>query len=160
MKAKILHKKNIIMIAFLVLVVIPTTYAIFKYKIVGSGALDAAEWSVALNQNGQNNNLSVVPDPNGTTASYTINVRSDSEVDVTYTIVIDNLPSGTSVSLDGGNYVPESNNKVILSNVGTIPYTDTIRTRSHIIRFKAASTATAVTNQEISINVVMKQALQ
>ena len=44
-----------------------------------------------------------------------------------------------------------------LSNVGSIPYSDSVRTRSHIIRFKAGSTAMVVSNQEVSINVVMKQ---
>ena len=159
MKDIVLHKRNIIIIALVLLFVFPATYAIYKKMVFGTGLVNAAEWSVALNQTGQNNNLSVVPDPNGTTASYTVNVRSDSEVDVTYSIVISNLPSGTSVSLDGGNYHQETNNQVILSGVGSIPYNDSIRTRSHVVRFKAGSNAAVVSNQEVSINVVMNQTL-
>ena len=158
MRNKILQKKNIVFAIIVVLFfMIPTTYAIFKDKLSGNGSLTLATWNVELNQSNINDHLSIISSPNETVASYTVNINSISEVSIIYSIVVDNLPSGVSVSLDGVNYESGYNHKVIFSNIGTIPYDDATKTRQHTLYFKAASNATYVTDSEVNVNVEAKQ---
>ena len=158
MKDKLLQKKKAILILLLVVLMFPITYALNKNGLLGFGRVSLASWNVTLNQTNENNSLAIVPDPDGTVASYNVNIVNTSEVSITYNIVIDNLPSGTSVALgSGGQYIPESNNKVTFSNVEVIPYNDQNKNRTHTLYFKAASNATLVSNREIDINVVVKQ---
>ena len=157
MEKKKIRKKEIIVIAFAIVLFIPITYAILKNKILGNGNLTLATWNVTLNQSNTNNSLSIAPEPNEMIASYTVNINSVSEVSVIYSIIINNLPSGVSVSLDGENYEPEDNRKVVFSNVGTIPFNDATKSRQHTLYFKASTGATYVNNNEVNINVEVKQ---
>ena len=156
MRNKLLQKKSIVIILVLMFM-IPTTYAVFKDKVLGNSSLTLAKWNVTLNQSNVNNSLSIVPEPNEMTASYTVNINSISEVSIIYSIVVDNLPSGVSVSLDGVNYEPEDNHKVVFSNIGTIPYNDATKERQHTLFFKATSNATYVDDSEVSVNVEVRQ---
>ena len=156
MRNKLLQKKSIVIILVLMFM-IPTTYAVFKDKVLGNSNLTLAKWNVTLNQSNVNNSLSIVPEPNEMTASYTVNINSISEVSIIYSIVVDNLPSGVSVSLDGVNYEPEDNHKVVFSNIGTIPYNDATKERQHTLFFKATSNATYVDDSEVSVNVEVRQ---
>ena len=65
--------------------------------------------------------------------AYTVNITSTSEVDIIYSIIVDNVPSGVTVSLDNGNFTLPTNNKVIFANVSTINYSDVNKTKSDII---------------------------
>jgi len=153
-----------IIISILVtLFIIPMSYAIYRSYSTGGVTSAAASWNVSLNQNNVNNNLTIIPGENGTTASYTINITSNSEVDVIYSIVIENLPSGVSISLDDGSFVAannnNNNNKVVFTDVGTILYSDANKNKSHVITIKANSNTQYVNNQEIDVNVIARQAL-
>ena len=149
----------IIISILVILFIIPMSYAIYRsYSTVG-GTIATASWNVSLNQNNVNNNLTIISGENGTTASYTINITSNSEVDVIYSIVIENLPSGVSISLDDGSFVAANNNKVVFTDVGTILYSDANKNKSHVITIKANSNTQYVNNQEIDVNVIARQAL-
>lgn len=149
----------IIISILVIFFIIPMSYAIYRsYSTVG-GNIATASWNVSLNQNNVNNNLTIIPGENGTTASYTINITSNSEVDVIYSIVIENLPSGVSISLDDGSFVAANNNKVVFTDVGTILYSDANKNKSHVITIKANSNTKYVNNQEIDVNVIARQAL-
>ncbi len=159
-KKKVLKILSIMVLTSLFL--IPVVFAIYRSSILGDGSLSTANWQVSINQTNENGNLSIVPGTNqseGTTASYAVNITSNSEVDAVYSIVIDNLPTGVGVSLDGGSFVQEVNNTVVFSSVGTILYNDSNKTRRHVLTFKAASGASVVNNQSIDVNVIAKQAL-
>lgn len=149
----------IIISILVILFIIPMSYAIYRSYSTGGATIAAASWNVSLNQNNVNNNLTIIPGENGTTASYTINITSNSEVDVIYTIVIENLPSGVSISLDDGSFVAANNNKVVFTDVGTILYSDANKNKSHVITIKANSNTQYVNNQEIDVNVITRQAL-
>ena len=149
----------IIISILVILFIIPMSYAIYRSYSTGGGNIATASWNVSLNQNNVNNNLTIIPGENGTTASYTINITSNSEVDVIYSIVIENLPSGVSISLDDGSFVAANNNKVVFTDVGTILYSDANKNKSHVITIKANSNTQYVNNQEIDVNVIARQAL-
>lgn len=149
----------IIISILVIFFIIPMSYAIYRSYSTGGGNIATASWNVSLNQNNVNNNLTIISGENETTASYTINITSNSEVDVIYSIVIENLPSGVSISLDDGSFVAANNNKVVFTDVGTILYSDANKNKSHVITIKANSNTQYVNNQEIDVNVIARQAL-
>lgn len=159
MKNKVITFKFILLIFLIVLIVIPCSYGIFKKKQNGITQTDLATWTVTLNESEEPNYLSILPDPDGTEASYDINITSQAEVDIVYTIIIDNLPSETSVSLDNGTYVKEENHKVIFSDVSIIAYNANTKTKTHMLTFKASSSAGYVDDQEVNITVIARQSL-
>ena len=156
-------KRKILIIAILALVlcffVIPGSLAIYRNIANKNNNVASAQWNVVLNQSNVNNYISVVAGDNTSSASYTVNITSTSEVDITYSIVVDNVPTGVTVSLDNGSFQTPSNNTVIFSNVSTINYSDVNKTKSHSLTFKAAAGTTYVTDNEIDIDVVARQLL-
>ena len=152
-----LNKKAIIIvISIIALIVIPSTYAVFKSTSNHNGIIALAEWSVTLNST-DNDHLVIVPNPINTTASYTITITNTSEVDITYDIVISNLPSGVSVALDERTPILEDNNTVVISNAGTLSYVPNNNTKSHTLIFSAGSSTDYVTNKRVNIDVIAKQ---
>ena len=149
---------NIVILIVLVMFFVTSfSYAIY----VGNGHLNgdivSADWNVSLNQTGINNYLSVVA--NGGTATYNLNIVSNSSVDVVYSIVLSNLPTGVSVKLDNAQNFTEqsSSHEIIFSNAGSINYTGNQITKTHTLTFKADIGASIVENQQISVDVIARQ---
>ena len=86
MKEKFLKNKKIIMIVAFLLIVIPASYALLKSIAVANGNIVAATWNVTVNESG-NNYMSIAASPMDIEASYTIDVTSQSQVDMIYSIV-------------------------------------------------------------------------
>jgi hypothetical protein len=151
-----MHNKmfEIVILIYLVSVFsIPSTLGIYKRATSSSQILNLADWSVDLDQTGVTGSVQVTEgDANGST--YTLNVVSDSEVDVIYDITISNIPSGVLVKLDAGSYAPE-NSTVTFTNAGTILYGDGPNT--HTLTFKANTGATLVSNRTINVDVDFRQ---
>ena len=156
-KRRVLRILSFVVLASLFLM--PVVFALFRNSLSGNGTLSTAGWQVSINQQNENDNLSVVPGVSASSANYRVNITSNSEVDAIYSIVVDGLPVGVSVAIDGGTPVQPVNNQVIFSNVGTIYYTDSVKTKRHTLTFAAASGTTLVNNQTININVIARQAL-
>lgn len=153
-------KKRIIAIAIVIVgivsFVIPLSRAVFKNTSSASGTISTADWSVALNQTGISSSISTLKgDANGT--DYTLKLVSDSEVDVTYSITISNIPSGVDVKLNGGSFQSPSNGTITFNNAGTIAYTGSPEEVTRTITFKANSGATVVNAQQVTISVDFKQ---
>lgn len=150
-----------VLIFFIVifLFLVSSTYAISRSNASVSGSVAAATWNVSLNQTGVNNTINI--SPNAAAVSYTLNVRNDSEVDVVYSIVISNLPSGIEVELDNdGNYeTQDANNTITFTDAGTILYSSQSHEKSHTLNFRAVSGAQNVSNREVDIDVIVRQAL-
>ena len=126
-------KIRIILIAITALIFVYSSFAIYKNNSRANLLTTAATWDVSLN------------------------ITSQSEVDMLYNIVIDDLPSGVSVKLDNGSFIPESSGEVIFNNAGSILYSDVNKTKTHTLTFKAASGTSYVANEEININVITRQ---
>ena len=159
MNDKIITVKFIVSVCLLPLIIIPFSYAVFKNTQSGISQANLATWTVTLSEPEENNYLSILPGPSGTEASYDINITSQAEVDIIYTIVIENLPSGVSVSLDSNTFIPEENNKVIFSDVYVITHNANTKTKTHTLTFKAASNTSQVNEQEVDIDVIARQKL-
>ena len=147
--------KLIALVCLLILFCVPSTLSLIKRIIGSSGMINTATWSVALNQTGVNNSLQVMYD--NLNANYTLNVTSTSDVDVQYTIVVRNIPSGVEVKLDNGSFQTPSNNVVTFNNAGSIYYSDVSKEKTHILTFKANNGATVVNNQTVTVDVDFKQ---
>lgn len=131
------------------------SFALFRGGTQAAGSIATAEWSVTRNQSASGDSLEIMRQV--TTDTYTLSVRNDSEVDVKYNVIIDNLPDGVKVSLDGGSYQTEVNNSITFTNVGRINYNAATKTRNHTLTFSAEPNAEIVSNQEIDIDVVFIQ---
>lgn len=147
--------KLIALVCLLILFCVPSTLSLIKRIIGSSGMINTATWSVALNQTGVNNSLQVMYD--NLNANYTLNVTSTSDVDVQYTIVVRNIPSGVEVKLDNGSFQTPSNNVVTFNNAGSIYYSDVSKEKTHVLTFKANNGATVVNNQTVTVDVDFKQ---
>ena len=134
-----------------------TTKAIFRTSAVTQGNVVTANWNVGMTE-GTDNELSVIS-KEMKSDSYTFKVSSNSEVDVTYKIVLTNVPAKVLVKLDNGSYQGTDTGTITIDPAGTILYSDTEKEVTHTLFFKALEGATAVTNLEIGMDVVISQTL-
>lgn len=149
-------KMQIITVLFIItLFLIRSTFALFRNSLASVSSTTLASWNVTLEQGGVNNDVSIIPGIQ--TDSYALNIKSLSEVDITYDIIISNLPSGVSIDIDGVAAPPAINNVVTITNAGTILYNASEKMNTHILTFSAASNATVVNNQTVTVNVIAKQ---
>ena len=148
--------KLTVILFILALLIVRSSFSLFKESLAGNSSMLSAEWNVTLEQNGVNNNLIVIPGIYNDT--YTLNVKSLSEVDMGYDVVLSNLPSGIEASIDGTNFTPANNGTITFTNVGTIPHNSNnngIDTKT--ITLRGTNGATIVNNQVVSVNVITKQ---
>lgn len=147
-----MKKKILVIVVLLVFIsIISYTLAIYRERNSGTATIRGANWSVSTSGN---NSLNLTA---GSTANYTLTVTNDSEVDVVYDIELTNLPSGIKVKLDSGSYITESNNKITISNAGTLLYGAS--PKNHILTFTTDLESGVVTDQSVGINVKFKQKL-
>lgn len=156
MKKKRKLKKKFIVFFLLYFVLISSifiirTFSKYSGSINKTGNTSVAEWDVSAN----------IPDATITVApvdeeTYNLTVTSNSEVSVSYSMKVSNLPARTYVSVDGGKYSNGGNN-ITLSNVGTIKASDSIKTKTHTLKFKTAPEVTESTNRNVTIDVIFKQ---
>ncbi|MBR2678610.1 MAG: hypothetical protein IKE63_04255 [Bacilli bacterium] len=156
-------RKKIIVILLLPVLILVTfcamkTFGLLRSSGSATGSLITAEWSVSRNQSESTDSIEVIPEMS--TDTYTLTVTSSSEVDVTYAVIINNLPTGVVVKFgDEANYRTPTNGTVRIDNAGTINYNDAVKTKTHTITFRATSSAQTVSDREIDIDVLFKQTL-
>ena len=128
------------------------TFALMRSSNNVGGSVDAATWSVTRNYSQSGDSIDIYK--GGITDSYTLTVQSNSEVDVLYRIVIDNLPSGVVVDIDNtGFQTPSAGGTLIIENANTvINYNDVSKTKTHILTFKANNDAVLVYNAQLFVN--------
>ena len=144
-----------IIIFTILFVFVSSSYAVLKGKTNMSGNIQLASWNVYLNQTGVNNNLTIVP--NSLTANYTLNITSIADVDIKYSVIVKSLPEGVEIAFDGGEFQTQVNNTITFTDVGLILYTDTEKSKSHTLTFRADINAEAVLEQGVDIDVSVKQ---
>lgn len=128
-----------------------SSLAIYKNSGTGNAGTVTAVWDVSASSTSSTIDLVA-----GSTTTYTFTVNNDSDVPVTYSIEISNLPTGIQAKLDTRNYIHESNNKIVISPAGELGYTGTTQ-RTHTLTFNTPLSSSEVSNQPISINVIFSQ---
>ena len=136
---------------------VPFSKAIFKSLGSSTSNMTASKWEVSLNQTGINNNVSLVSGVG--TEDFTLKVRSNSEVDAKYSIVIGNIPSGVEISLDGGNYATPTDGTITFTNAGTILYSSNNKEKTHTLTFRTGTGTSTVSNRELTVDVIIEQFL-
>ena len=132
------------------------TFALYRNSKGSSGSMVTATWNVTRSQSQSGDSLEVYA--GGETDSYTLTVQSNSEVDVKNNIIIDNLPSGVEVDIDNTGYLTPTAGVLTIENNNTvINYNDAVKTKTHVLTFKAEAGSTLVDNQEIDIDVEFRQ---
>ena len=153
-----MKKKLTIVVVILLVIVVATishhTYAMYRSKSTGTATISTATFSVEAISNTTSINVTA----GSTEAAYALTVKNNSEVNVTYTIQITNLPSGMKVKLDSGSYVTESSGTITFSNVGDLMVGGTT-TKNHTLTFTTPLSSSAVSAQQANINVEFKQKL-
>ena len=151
-------KKIIFVIPILLLLVFCAmqSFGILKSSGQTTKAVPTAIWSVSRNHSSSSDSLDLIKGQGGD--DYTLTVESASEVDVTYSVIISDLPAGVEVDLDGVTY-PQSNNVIRIDDIDIIYYSDQDKTRTHTLTFRATNSATVVSDQEIDIDVEFSQVI-
>ena len=155
-----MHNKNIELIVLVYLLLsfcVPSTLGIYKNSATSTQSISTSSWNVSLNQaNISPNVTATIGAVNGST--YTLKLVNDSEVNVSYSITISNIPSNVDVMIDGGSYLTPSNNgTVTIPNAGTINYTGSSVEVTRTLTFRANNGASLVNNQQVTIDVDFKQ---
>ena len=138
----------------------PPSYSILRETGDSDSTIATADWIVTLEQAGVNNNVTVVPE--NATGTYILNIKSLSKVDVTYDIVLSNLPAGVDASIDGVNFPTVTSGTVTFSNAGTILVSSQNKTNSHTLTFRGTDGSLYENNpinQVVNIDVYAKQTL-
>lgn len=147
-----------IAILLLVVVIVPSSIALLRRSVSGTGSLRSAKWNVDLIED-NDNSLEVIRGELSND-TYTFTVTNDSEVDVVYKIILSNVPSNVQVKLDEGGFQDPTNGTITIDPAGTLLYSAQGSEQTHTLTFKALSGA-AVTNtaEQIQLDVVMSQKL-
>ena len=146
------NKLKLIVLLFIFgLFLMRSSFALFRNSLAIDHATDLAEWDVTLEQDGINNSLTVIPGLESST--YTLNVKSLSEVDIKYPVNITNLPSGIEASINGVDFYPEVNGVITFPNEFTILFGSLTKINTHTLTFRGTNNSTYVNNQAVSVNV-------
>lgn len=148
-----MKKKLIIILLISFCCVTSFTYSLYRLNTMGSTSIGTATFSVSMA--GNENDVSIIEE--NTTFEETVTVTNNSEVDVAYSIIISNLPTGMQASLDNEEYVTETDNQIIFTDVGTVLYGAS--PVSHTLKFNAPLTVDEVNSQVVDVDVEFKQVL-
>ena len=146
-----------IAVVLLLLVSVPPTYSMLKSSKPSSAVLSTAIWDVAMTE-GADNELTIRAKEQQND-SYTFKVSSSSEVDVTYDVIISNVPDKVQVKLDDGEFLGTETGEITINNAGTILYGSGDNENEHTLTFKALEGATPVVDANIGLKVVISQVL-
>ena len=136
---------------FAVTILIPNSTSRYQKSKIGNWQTPVALWSVSTSSNDDNINLIA-----GSTTTYTFTVNNDSDVSVTYSIEISNLPAGVQAKLDDGSYIPVSNNKIVISPAGELGFSGTTQ-KTHTLTFNTPLSTNEVSDQPVDIEVTFAQ---
>ncbi len=147
--------KIIALLFIFALFLVRSTFALFRDSLAIEHVTDLAEWNVTLEQDGINNSLTVIPGFESDT--FTLNVKSLSDVDMKYTVNVSNLPSGIEASINGVDFYPEVNGIITFPNEYTILYSSLTKINIHTLTFRGTNNSIYVNNQPVSVNVETAQ---
>ncbi len=154
---KLLRNNIIVLIVLAVLTSFfsVATFAKFREAINSSSSdVTIAKWNVQTS-NDENKNVSVIAGEDGST--FTVRVKSESEVASTYSIVVSNIPANVEVKLDDGTKESSETGTLTFDDIRTISVGDTT-TYEHTLTFSTSLSSEEISNQEVTVDVIFTQA--
>ena len=140
-----------------IFLLVPLSTAIYKRLATSARSVTTSEWSVTLTPLSSSNNVTLVSGEG--TQTYSLKVRSESEVNVVYDIEIGNIPAGVKIKLDDNqNYqTPDANNKIVFTDAGSIAYSSQGGEQTHVLTFTSDPGTQLVYNRQLSVKVIAQQ---
>ena len=145
----------VLLIFIISLVILTSSFALFKSASSADMNVELADWHVYLLDVDQPENINIISGVTNNT--YNLRVKSLSDVSVGYDIVLTNVPDGVQVSLDGEEFVEANNHTITFEEAGEIDVNDETKIRDHVLEFKAPLGTTEVSNVSVNIDVIFKQ---
>ena len=148
---------DFLIVYFLIFTLNFTANTFSKYigRIEGNGRMDVAKWDVDVDNEISTKNISLVS--GNTTQEYSFEVRSNSETAAKYDIILTNVPDDVKVSIDGHDLKRPTNNEIKFLDVGAFKANDTIRTKTHVLKFITTINTEIQSNTNINLDVVFVQ---
>ncbi len=141
---------------FFVLYSSMTSFAKFASVVSQSGSIAVAKWDVSLS--GEDNAVfePIVIGDDSTYQDYTLTVTSNSEVALSYSVVLTNVPDDLIVLVGDEAHRP-TNNRITINNIGSFTALDNNRTHTHTLTFIVPIDSDAFDSQTIDIDVMFSQ---
>lgn len=119
-------------------------------------SMDIAKWDVSLNTISSSDTLNILAGDE-VPQTYTLKIKSESEVSTKYTIILSNLPNGIEVSIDNEGYQTPQNNVITFDDVGIFNINETNTEHEHILKFKSLLDSSTTNISEINVDVQFSQ---
>ncbi len=118
--------------------------------------VSVAKWDVSLvGEDSQTLPTITIGDSN-TYQTYNLRVMSESEVALTYSLKISNVPSDLIIEIDGVEYTP-IDNEISIDDLGSFIANDSETTKIHQMKFKVPIDSETIDAQKIDIDVTFTQ---
>ena len=152
----LISKKKIIIIILTVIVFV-NTYFLAKYisSFEGSDSTELAKWSVSYDTDDNISDTINLISGDGA-KDYYINITSNSEVALKYSIILNNVPDEMEVKIDDKGFEYPTNNKIIF-DIGYFSASDLNSTKQHILSFNAPLDSEIASSTNVDIDIIFDQ---
>ena len=155
-----LKKKFVIFLClyglFFVMYFSVVSFAKYTSRITGnSGTMQVAKWDVSVAGSDSTTLPQITIGDASTYQTYNLTVTSLSEVGLTYSVVLRNVPDEVVLSVGGVDYTPSSGN-ITIPSMGSIDAGDT-SSKTHIMTFSVPINSDTIASTTMDIDVVFTQ---
>ena len=134
-----------------------TSFAKYSSLITKNGSIAVAKWDVSLSGNDSETLPTIVIGDDSTYQEYDLTVTSNSEVAITYTLVLANVPEGLWVTVGNDSYSADENGRITIPDLGYFSALDNESTHVHKLTFIVPIDSEAFNDETIDIDVVFSQ---
>ena len=162
-KPRRLKKKYIVFLCLYALSFIlyysSTSLARYASQVTKTGSVGVAKWDVTLNGESSETLETITIGDDDTYQEFNLTVTSASEVGITYSAVLTNVPEGLYIIVDDDEYNPYNpqNGTITINNLGSFDASENGQSRTHKLKFIVPIGSDAFSNREIDIDVVFSQ---
>lgn len=160
MKTKLKLKKKFVVFLclyglFFILYFSVVSFAKYTSSVNKSGSIGVAKWDVSVAGSDSQTLPQITIGDASTYQTYNLTVTSLSEVGLTYSLVLSNVPDDVVITIGGVNYTP-TNGNITVPNLGSIDAGDTTN-KVHAMTFSVPIDSDQITSETMDIDVVFTQ---
>ena len=160
MKTKLKLKKKFVVFLclyglFFVMYFSVVSFAKYTSSVNKSGSIGVAKWDVSVAGSDSQTLPQITIGDASTYQTYNLTVTSLSEVGLTYSLVLSNVPDDVVITIGGVNYTP-TNGNITVPNLGSIDAGDTTN-KVHAMIFSVPIDSDQITSKTMDIDVVFTQ---
>lgn len=148
---------SVIYVLFFIVYFSAITIAKYTTVLNSNGNIDVALWDVYVLGNDNVTLPTITIGDSSTYQDYTFSVTSLSEVGLSYSLILSNVPTGIEVQVDDDEVYSESNSEIIISNLGSFDASDNNSTHNHKLTFIAPLGISTISNETIDLDVIFIQ---